>query len=98
MLRSYPITCTQPGCPRLAVYKIAARWSDGATEELKTYALCCAKCLSEVFRQSVQKNAAWRRVRGEAGERPGFFRLPTGRRDPQFQRCPEFKKQRGEQE
>ena len=32
----YPVLCYRPGCGKPAVYKIAARWSDGVTEELTT--------------------------------------------------------------
>ena len=41
----YAVLCYRPGCDRPAAYKVAARWSDGVTEELKTYSLCCAECL-----------------------------------------------------
>src|SRR5438270_5809280 len=87
MMPRYEVRCTQPGCSHSAVYKIAARWSDGATEELKTYALCCAGCLPEVFRQSVQKNAVCRRARGETLEQPGIYQLSHGQRDRQLARC-----------
>ena len=39
----YLVCCT--GCGRPAGFKVAARWSDGATAELKTYALGCEGCL-----------------------------------------------------
>jgi hypothetical protein len=90
MFSSYPIRCTHKGCARLAVYKIAALWSDGATEELKTYALCCAECLPVLFRLSVKKNAACVRARGEFLEKPGIYRLSAGQRDRQLERCPEL--------
>jgi hypothetical protein len=93
MLRSYPILCTRKGCKRLAVYKIAARWSDGATEELKTYALCCAECLTEAYRGSFEKNRACRRAREEILEPPGVYLLARGQRDPELQRCPELEVQ-----
>jgi hypothetical protein len=90
MLRSYPIVCTSKGCPRLAVYKIAARWSDGATEELKTYALCCVECLPEAYRLSCQKQKACRTARGETLEAPGIYLLAQGQRDQTLKRCPEL--------
>ena len=34
----YPIYCYRKGCGKPAEFKIAGRWSDGATNELKTYA------------------------------------------------------------
>jgi hypothetical protein len=86
MLRSYTIHCTRKECARPAVYKIAARWSDGTTEELKTYALCCEQCLPEAFRASCAKQKACRTTRGETLETPGIYLLARGRRDQQLER------------
>jgi hypothetical protein len=86
---SYPVRCYTHGCPRLAVYKIAAEWSDGVTGELKTYSLCCEECLPEVYRRSKQKQAACRRAPGERLEVPGIYRLARGQRDQHLQRLPE---------
>jgi hypothetical protein len=86
MMPLYEVRCTQPGCSRPAVCKIAARWSDGTTEELKTYALCCAECLPEAYAASQAKQAGCRTARGETLERPGIYELNRGRRDQQLQR------------
>src|SRR5437763_17186405 len=82
----YPVLCYTPGCGQPAVYKIAARWSDGITEELKTYGLTCAACLPEWYRQSRAKQAACRRAPGEILEPPGIYELGDGLRDRQVQR------------
>ena len=82
----YPILCHQPGCARPAVYKIAARWSDGITEELKTYGLTCAACLAEWYRQSRAKQAACRRAPAEILEPPGIYEVGRGMRDRQLPR------------
>src|SRR5919202_4969596 len=82
----YPISCYSPGCGRLAVYKIAARWSDGVTEELKTYALSCPECLGGWFRQSREKQAVCHLAPGETLEPPGIYRLERGQRDRRLQR------------
>jgi hypothetical protein len=82
----YAIYCYSPGCGQLAQYKIAARWSDGVTEELKTYALCCVACLPESFRHSRQKQAACRLAPAETLEAPGIYSLGRGQRDRQLQR------------
>jgi hypothetical protein len=89
----YPILCYTRGCGRAARYKIAARWSDGATQELKTYALTCAKCLGESFRRSRQKQAACRLAPGETLEAPGIYELAHGRRDQQLQRRPDLEQE-----
>lgn len=89
----YPVHCYRRGCSRLAVYKIAGRWSDGVTAELKTYALSCDECLPEWFRLSRQKQAACRLAPGETLEPPGIYRMQQGQRDKQLQRLPELEEQ-----
>jgi len=86
----YPILCYRDGCGKLAVYKIAARWSDGITQELKTYALSCEECLPDWFRRSREKQTACRLARGETLETPGIFRLQHGQRDRQLERLPDL--------
>ena len=82
----YQITCYSRGCGQPAVYKIAARWSDGITQELKTYALSCAACLPTWFRHSRAKQAACRLAPGETLEPPGIYSLERGRRDAEILR------------
>src|SRR5579871_3288253 len=82
----YPLRCYRPGCEELAVYKIAARWSDGVTQELKTYALTCPACLAERFQRSRAKQTACRLAPGETLEEPGIYELARGRRDQQLVR------------
>ena len=90
---SYPVLCTSPGCTESAPYKIAARWSDGVTGELKTYALSCPKCLAESFYRSRAKQAACRLAPGETLESPGVYELIRGRRDPQLVRRDDLEQQ-----
>lgn len=92
MAISYPVTCYSKHCRQLAVYKIAARWSDGQTEELKTYNLSCEQCLPELFRLSRQKQRECRLAPGEVLDPPGIYRLEHGRRDRQLQRLPDLEK------
>jgi len=82
----YPIYCYTQSCPNLAVYKIAARWSDGVIRELKTYSLCCAECLPKWFQQGRDKQAACRLTAGETLEPPGIYQLERGRRDQKLMR------------
>src|SRR6059058_6018880 len=91
----YPIYCYRPDCGRLAVYKIAARWSDGVTEELKTYALTCETCLADGFHRSRQKQAACRLAPGEILDPPGIFLLARGRHDRELQRRRDLEQQVG---
>jgi hypothetical protein len=91
----YPVLCYTPGCGKPAQYKIAARWSDGLTGELKTYALSCAECLPEWFRKSRAKQAACRLAAGETLGKPWIFHMARGHRDQQLQRLPELEKELG---
>ena len=82
----YPVLCYTPGCDREAVYKVAARWSDGVTGELKTYGLACEPCLSQCFRRAWRGRAACRLAPGESLEEPGIYRMRRGARDQQLER------------
>jgi hypothetical protein len=93
MMSSYPIYCYTPHCGQLAVYKIAARWSDSVTGELKTYALCCEKCLPDWYRKSREKQAACRLAKRETLETPGIYRLKHGQRDRGLERLTELETQ-----
>ncbi len=89
----YTIRCYEPGCPHEAAYKIAARWSDGITAELKTYGLTCEQCLPRWFRISLAKQAACRRAKNETLETPGIYRMARGRRDVALERLLELERQ-----
>src|SRR6516162_8880998 len=82
----YPIICYRKGCEQRAIYKIAARWSDGITSELKTYALTCADCLPAFFHQSRQRQKACRTAPGETLDLPAIFRMVYGQRDRNLER------------
>ena len=79
MMPPYEVVCTRPGCRRPALYKIAARWSDGTTEELKTYGLTCAECLAEWYGRSREKQAACRGLQiSRHANRYSFAELRAG--------------------
>jgi len=89
----YPVRCYGRVCDKLAAYKIAARWSDGITQELKTYALSCPDCLADWFRSSRAKQAACRRATGETLEPPGIFDMERGKRDRVLHRRPDLEEE-----
>jgi hypothetical protein len=91
----YPVHCYTPGCGELALYKIASRWSDGITGELKTYALSCATCLHDWFHKSQVKQAACRLAPGESLEAPGIYLLARGQHDHQLERLDDLEAQLG---
>jgi hypothetical protein len=84
----YPLCCYRCGQP--AIYKIAARWSDGVTQELKTYGLACENCLAEWFQRSRERQAACRLAPGETLDKPGIWELTRGRRDRELTRRTEL--------
>jgi hypothetical protein len=77
----YPVRCYRRGCDEPAVFKIAARWSDGVTHELKTYALSCVACLEEQYQLSCAKQKACRLTFGETLGTPEVYELARGERD-----------------
>ena len=90
MTPPYPVQCYAPGCGRPAPFKIAARWSDGVTHELKTYFLACPDCLPDLFAKAGVKQRACRLATGETLEPPGVYELTRGARDQQLARRPEL--------
>jgi len=86
----YTIWCYEKDCGRPALYKIAARWSDGLTSELKTYGLTCEQCLARWFERSLARQKACRRAANEVLEPPGIYRLVKGQRDVQLDRLPDI--------
>jgi len=82
----YTVMCYKAGCPNRAAFKIAARWKDGLTQELKTYYLSCEACLPELFAQAVAKRATCRLAPGESLEEMGVYELHRGGRDKLLKR------------
>src|SRR5437667_881718 len=95
-IAAYPVSCYTKGCGKLAAYKVAARWSDGVTQELKTYALSCPDCLAEQFLRSREKRSACRLAAGEKLEAPGVYELARGQRDAALVRRTDLERQVGE--
>ncbi len=89
----YPVRCYHPGCEREAAFKLAARWSDGVTQELKTYALSCENCLKRLYASSAIRRAACRLASGETLEELGVYDLNRGERDRTLRRRPDIESQ-----
>jgi len=85
-VQAYPVLCYANDCSREAVYKIAARWSDGVTSELKTYSLACGECVSALFRSAQARKTACRLAAGETLGEPEVFEMTRGRRDRELVR------------
>jgi hypothetical protein len=82
----YVLYCYGAHCGKVARYKVAARWSDGITGELKTYALTCPECLAALYQRSVEKQKACRLTPGESLEIPGIYEIVRGQRDKELGR------------
>jgi hypothetical protein len=89
----YPVLCYGPECSAPAVFKIAARWSDGTTYELKTYALTCTACLPKLFAMAVEKRDTCRLTTGETLDAPGVYDLARGSRDRALARRADIEEQ-----
>src|SRR5437868_4268306 len=86
----YLVLCYTPGCGQPAAYKLAARWSDGVTSELKTYGLACDACLPDWFRRACERQAICRVAGGESLDVPGVYRIERPLRDQQLERLTEL--------
>jgi hypothetical protein len=89
----YPVLCYTQDCGQPAAFKIAARWSDGVTRELKTYGLACEACLPAWFRRARERHAACRRASGESLDLPGIYRMLHGERDQHLERLMDIEKE-----
>jgi hypothetical protein len=90
---AYTVLCYTRDCGQKAVYKIAARWSDGITGELKTYALSCASCLPAWFRTARAKQTLCRLAPGEVLQPPNIYHLERGQHDQQLRRAEDEERQ-----
>ena len=82
----YSVLCYAVKCQNLAAFKVAARWSDGITDELKTYFLACPTCLPKIYASAVLKRSACRLAPGETLDAPGIYELHRGERDKSLTR------------
>lgn len=89
-LSSYPVLCYQPGCGQPALYKIAAEWSDGVTQELKTYGLTCAEHLRLWYQRALHSQKRCRLAPGEYLGEPAVYRFQRNVRDVELVRLKEL--------
>lgn len=82
----YEPICSAPGCGCVAVFKIAAVWSDGSFQELKTYGFACAAHRESLCAQAELRRGRLRLADGESVEAIGAYRLERGSRDAALSR------------
>jgi hypothetical protein len=86
----YPVMCYAVKCPNHAAFKVAARWSDGITDELKTYYLACPDCLAKLYALAVTKRSVCRLAPGETLDAPGIYEIHRGERDKTLKQRPDL--------
>jgi hypothetical protein len=91
----YPVLCYAPGCSAPAAYKVAARWSDGVTRELKTYALACPACLAALYAAAGGKRELCRLAPGETLGELEVYELRRGERDQALVRRDDLERSQG---
>lgn len=85
----YQPSCSAPGCPRPAVFKIAAQWSDGTSSELKSYGLACESHRQERLAEAQRRARLARRSEDEVVGPIEVYHLDPVRRDADLQRFQE---------
>jgi hypothetical protein len=99
---TYPVYCyqvdseTKVACRELATFKIAARWSDGQTDELKTYYLSCEKCLSRLYQLALAKQVTCPLAQGETLDKPTIFERPKTPGESHLNPRPDLEEQFGQ--
>lgn len=82
----YSVLCYTSGCGLPAAFKIAARWSDGTTRELKTYSLACPECVPVLYASAAERRRSCRLAPGEILDGPEVYELRHGVRDRELSR------------
>ncbi len=80
------VVCSEKSCSERAQYKIAAFWSDGHFQELKTYGFACSKHLRVVFKDAQERRDGCSPTPGETLEELDIYQYEIGKRDRQLKR------------
>jgi hypothetical protein len=76
-MKPYRVVCYRSPCQHEAKYKIASRWSNGHSEEFKTYGLACADCLRPLLLSALKRRSLCRLHPDEIQEAPQIFSLAS---------------------
>ncbi len=85
-MSSKTVCCSDPSCTEPAVYKIAAPWSNGVFNELKSFGFACADHLGPVFKQAESRRKVYHPTEAETVGVIGIYKYEPGKRDRQLQR------------
>jgi hypothetical protein len=80
------VHCGRPQCGKPASYKIAAPWSAGRFNELKSYGLACADHYREAFRDAQRRSKLHQMSPEETVGEIGIYRYEKGKLDRQLER------------
>ena len=69
----YQVVCQRCGEP--ARLKVASRWTDGHTHELKTYTLVCRACVNDALTDARKRREACVTDHNEIIDAPEVFEL-----------------------
>lgn len=70
----YQVRCQRCGLP--ARLKVASRWTDGHTSELKTYALVCEACVEPALADARKRREACVTDHNETIDPPEIIEIP----------------------
>jgi hypothetical protein len=86
------VTCLSPRCGKTAEYKIAAPWSSGHFNELKSYGLFCADHLSGAFGNALKRSHSYQASPDESVGEVGVYAYEKGKHDRELSRVKELEK------
>ena len=72
------------------MYKVAAVWNDGLTQELKTYFLSCESCLAGHFKLALEQDKTCRVAEGETISPPEIHERVATDSGTQLRRRPDL--------
>jgi hypothetical protein len=75
------VPCGASGCGSDAEYKIAANWSAGRFNELKTYGLACEAHYAQAYRDALRRRKIHPPSAEEAQGEIGVYRYEKGKSD-----------------
>ncbi len=79
------VSCGAPGCAGDAEYKIAATWSAGRFNELKTYGLACESHYAQTYRDALRRRKIHPPSAEELQGEIGVYHYEKGKPDKELE-------------
>jgi len=83
-----PVHCGMPGCASNAEYKIAATWSAGRWNELKTYGLACEAHHVQTYKDALRRRKIHPPSVEELVGEISVYRYEKGKSDKSLEKVP----------